>query len=62
VLWAAKIECKKDASSGKALPLDVDGFEDHGLIVSPVPFECEIVPRFPEASALLAQERELWGL
>jgi hypothetical protein len=25
----------------------------------PVPFECEISPRFPEARALLAQEREL---
>jgi hypothetical protein len=28
----------------------------------PVPFECEITPRFPEASSLLAQERELRGL
>jgi len=62
ILWAAKIERKKDTSSGEALPLDVDGFKDHGLIVAPVPFECEIVPRFPEASGLLAQERELWGL
>jgi len=62
ILWAAKIERKKAASSGETLPLDVDGFEDHGLIVRPIPFECEIVPRFPEASAFLAQERELWGL
>ena len=28
----------------------------------PVSFECETTPRFPEASALLAQERELRGL
>jgi hypothetical protein len=75
LLWATKIEPKKDAL-GKLLPLDVDGFEDHGLIVlvdpsyimdsalkcfrrRPVPFECEISPRFLEAPALLAQEREL---
>jgi len=59
VLWATKIARKKDASSGEALPLDVDGFEDHGLLMRPVPFKCEIVPRFPEAPTLLAQEREL---
>jgi hypothetical protein len=28
----------------------------------PVPFECEISARFPEAPGLLAQERELRGL
>jgi len=33
VLWATKIERKKDAS-GKLLPLDVDGFVDHGIVVS----------------------------
>ncbi|KAI0255208.1 cytochrome P450 [Lactifluus subvellereus] len=61
VLWASKIERKKD-SSGRLLPLDVDGFVQHGILLGPVPFECETTPRFPEASALLAQERELRDL
>jgi cytochrome P450 len=33
MLWATKIERKKD-SSGRLLPLDVDGFVDHGVVVS----------------------------
>jgi cytochrome P450 len=32
LLWATKIERKKDAL-GQLLPLDVDGYEDHGLTV-----------------------------
>ncbi|KAH9957777.1 cytochrome P450 [Russula dissimulans] len=60
-LWANKVERKKDAS-GKLPPLDVDGYVDKGIIVQPIPFECETTPRFPEAPALLAQERELRGL
>ena len=32
MLWATKIERKKDAS-GQLLPLDVDGFVDHGVAV-----------------------------
>ncbi|KAF8463377.1 cytochrome P450 [Russula ochroleuca] len=61
LLWAIKIERKVDAS-GQLLPLDIDGFVDHGVVVRPAPFECEITPRFPEAPALLVQERELRGL
>jgi len=61
ILWASKIEPKKDAL-GNMLPLDVDGFVDEGLAIHPIPFECEITPRFPDAPALLAQERELRGL
>lgn len=61
MLWASKIERKRDAS-GQLIPLDVDGFVDEGLVVRPVPFECEITPRFPEALSLLSQERELRGL
>jgi len=60
-LWAAKIERKKDGS-GNLLPLDVNGFVDQGVVVRPVPFECEVTARFPEALALLLQERELRGL
>ena len=33
LLWAMKIERKKDASGG-LLPLDLDGFIDHGIVVS----------------------------
>ena len=82
LLWAMKIERKKDAS-GRLVPLDVEGLVDGGLVVlvnfikfryvdasansqrfcrRPVPFEFEIVPRFPEAPAMLAQERELRAL
>ncbi|KAH9953974.1 cytochrome P450 [Russula dissimulans] len=61
LLWGAKIERKKDAS-GKLLPLDVDGSVEDGLLVRPVPYECDITPRFPEASVLLAQELELRSL
>ena len=32
LLWATKIERKKDAS-GQLIPLDLDGFEGHGLTV-----------------------------
>ena len=33
MLWATNIERRKDAS-GEALPLNVDGFVDHGVVVS----------------------------
>ncbi|KAH9966016.1 cytochrome P450 [Russula dissimulans] len=61
ILWASKIERKKDAL-GKMLPLDVDGHVDKGIVIHPIPFECEIIPRFSEAPALLLQEREMRGL
>ncbi|KAF8271997.1 cytochrome P450 [Lactarius quietus] len=60
LLWALKIERKKDAT-GKLLPLDVDGFVEDGLVVRPVPYECDITPRFPEAHSLLSHEIELHG-
>ncbi|KAI0302989.1 cytochrome P450 [Russula brevipes] len=59
LLWAAKIERKKDAS-GQFVPLDE--FGDRGFVVLPAPFECNITPRFAEAPAVLEQERELRGL
>ncbi|KAH9987339.1 cytochrome P450 [Russula vinacea] len=61
MLWANKLERKKDAS-GLFLPLDVDGWVDVGLVARPIPFEFEITPRFREATGMLAQERELRGL
>ncbi|KAH9065324.1 cytochrome P450 [Lactarius vividus] len=60
LLWTLKIERKKDAT-GKLLPLDVDGFVEDGLVVRPVPYECETTPRFPEAPSFLANEIELNG-
>ncbi|KAI9465400.1 cytochrome P450 [Lactarius psammicola] len=60
LLWTLRIERKKDAT-GKLLPLDVDGFVEDGLVVRPVPYECDIAPRFPEAPSLLAHEIELHG-
>ncbi|KAI0270344.1 cytochrome P450 [Russula aff. rugulosa BPL654] len=60
LLWAMNFERKKDAS-GRLVPLDVNGWVDVGLVIRPVPFEVNITPRFPEAPAMLAQERELRG-
>ncbi|KAN0124436.1 cytochrome P450 monooxygenase [Russula decolorans] len=60
LLWAMNFERKKDAS-GHLAPLDVNGWVDVGLVIRPVPFEAKITPRFPEAPAMLAQERELRG-
>ncbi|KAH9002683.1 cytochrome P450 [Lactarius hatsudake] len=60
LLWALKFERKKDAT-GKLLPLNVDGFVEGGLVVRPVPYECDITPRFPEAPSLIANEIELLG-
>jgi len=59
-LWAMKIERKKD-DSGHFIPLDVESWVDLGVVVRPVSFEVEIIPRFPEAPGMLAQERELRG-
>ncbi|KAH9979952.1 cytochrome P450 [Lactifluus volemus] len=62
MLWASKIERKKDDGSGQLLPLDVDGFVEQGILLYPAPYKYEMTPRFPEAQALLARERELRGL
>jgi len=61
MLWASKIQRKKD-ESGRLLSLDVDGFVEQGIALYPTPFEYDITPRFPEAPAHLAGERELRGL
>jgi cytochrome P450 len=56
-LWACNIEPGKD-TGGNVIPIDVDGCVDEGVAVRPVPFKADITPRFPEAIALLAGERE----
>ncbi|KAH9058113.1 cytochrome P450 [Lactarius vividus] len=56
VLWACNIKPGKD-EHGNVIPLDVDKWVD-GLHVRPAPFKVDVSPRFPEAVALLAGERE----
>lgn len=36
--------------------------DEKTLLRRPVPYECDITPRFPEAAALLGHELELRGL
>jgi len=56
VLWAANFERARD-KDGKETPLDLDTFVDGGIFVQPVPYDCVITPRFPEAASILAEER-----
>lgn len=60
MLWALNIERTVD-ETGKPTPLDIDGCVEDGLVVRPMPFKCKITPRFPEAIAVLEQEKELLG-
>ncbi|KAK0205295.1 cytochrome P450 [Desarmillaria ectypa] len=60
VLWAMDIEPATD-EKGTPLPLDVDGCIEDGVVVRPMPFKVKVTPRFPEASAIVEQERELLG-
>jgi cytochrome P450 len=57
MLWAMNIERATD-EKGELLPMDVDGCIEDGLVVRPLPFQCKISPRFPEARDIIAQERE----
>ncbi|KAA1476628.1 cytochrome P450 [Dentipellis sp. KUC8613] len=61
LLWATKIERATDAN-GELVPLDADAYVEEGLAVHPSPFDCKIVPRFPEASLILENEKELHGV
>ncbi|KAI0051317.1 cytochrome P450 [Auriscalpium vulgare] len=58
LLWATNIEHAKDAQ-GRKIEIDVDGWVEDGLVVRPVPFPCSVTPRFPEAPAILAEEKDL---
>ncbi|TFY50489.1 hypothetical protein EVG20_g11487, partial [Dentipellis fragilis] len=61
ILWSTKIERGRDAN-GELIPMDRDGYLEHGLVVNPLPFDCKILPRFPEVSSILDNEKELRGL
>ncbi|THH10179.1 hypothetical protein EW146_g8452 [Bondarzewia mesenterica] len=60
MLWAMNIEREVD-ENGKPTPLDVDGCIEDGLVVRPMPFNCKITPRFPDAMSILEHEKELLG-
>ncbi|KAI0256923.1 cytochrome P450 [Lactifluus subvellereus] len=60
VLWAANLERVCDQSGGEVpLPVETETFLDRGLLFRPLPYQCKITPRFPEAVSILAAEREL---
>ncbi|TFY59670.1 hypothetical protein EVG20_g7697 [Dentipellis fragilis] len=61
ILWALKIERNKDAN-GELIPLDADAYVEEGIAAHPSPFDCKVLPRFPEASSLLENEKELRGI
>ncbi|KAI9459465.1 cytochrome P450 [Lactarius psammicola] len=58
VLWAANIERVRD-QNGKEVTPDIETFVDTGMVVRPLPYWCDITPRFPEARSILAEESEL---
>ncbi|KAI0273355.1 cytochrome P450 [Gloeopeniophorella convolvens] len=58
LLWAMKFERKKDAK-GNEEPVNVDDYVGDSLVNRPVSFSCHVVPRFPEAAAMLSEAREL---
>ncbi|KAI0066941.1 cytochrome P450 [Artomyces pyxidatus] len=60
MLWACTFEPAKD-EHGDPIPIDVDGWAEHGTVVHPAHFTCTATPRFPEVPALLAAERELFS-
>ena len=53
LLWAVKIEREVDAS-GQLLPLDVDGFVDHGVVVS---VDSSYIPKWILTCAIFADDR-----
>ncbi|KAJ7605462.1 cytochrome P450 [Mycena polygramma] len=58
ILWAANIRPTKDAAGNPVMPIESESIND-GLVVRPIPFDCDITARFPGAEALLAQAVEL---
>ena len=77
MLWAANIEPATDASGKPApldlegciddglvmsiTPITDNYVSDFSDTSRPVPFECKITPRFPEALSILEQEQEILG-
>ncbi|KAI0055220.1 cytochrome P450 [Artomyces pyxidatus] len=57
MLWAMTISRAKDEQRVD-IPLKEDEFVNLDLVQRPVPFKCNIVPRFPEVLDMLAAERD----
>jgi len=59
VLWAARLERARD-EHGKEVPLDTETpGVGTGMVFRPFPYTCKVIPRFPDAPSLLAEEIEL---
>ncbi|ESK84098.1 cytochrome p450 [Moniliophthora roreri MCA 2997] len=58
LLWATKIRTVKDEQGKDVVPIESRAIND-GLVVRPIPFDCDITFRFPEAESILAQTKEL---
>ncbi|KAJ6540375.1 cytochrome P450 [Mycena capillaripes] len=58
ILWAANIRPTKDAEGKSVMPIESESIND-GLVVRPIPFNCEISARFPGAETLLGQAVEM---
>jgi len=58
ILWAANLGRVRDEIGKERLPDMSPSFEDDGVVIRPVPFDCTITPRFPEAVSILAVEGE----
>ncbi|KAI3620758.1 cytochrome p450 [Moniliophthora roreri] len=54
----ANIRPVKDAQGKPVMPIESVSIND-GLVVRPLPFDCDITYRFPEAEGILAQTKEL---
>ena len=55
--WKMVLPCKCDSIRVPEISQD----NRITFISGPVPFECDMIPRFPEAPSLLANEIELRG-
>ncbi|KAI0056026.1 cytochrome P450 [Artomyces pyxidatus] len=57
ILWATNVSQAKDKDGGD-IRVETDEYINLELVHLPVPFECNIEPRFPEALEILATERD----
>jgi len=58
ILWSASVSPMMD-EAGKPIIPDTLETVNSGVVVRPLPFDCVITPRFPEAKAIVARTREL---
>ncbi|KAI0048181.1 cytochrome P450 [Auriscalpium vulgare] len=58
ILWACNLERERDAD-GNLVPLNLDDWDDEGLVTRPMPFKLGVSSRFPDALHLLREERTL---